>query len=105
MVGLLCAVFSAYVVLLVSRPAFPWPVMLAAALLASAMNALTSVVLVHFAVAACLLLLLIGSARGGLLTEDRAPAEQQEDGEGGRREQAHLKTPGRTIPTGCRRAG
>jgi MFS family permease len=44
---------------------------LAAALLASGMNALTSTVLVHFAVAAALLLLLAAYARNDLMTEEQ----------------------------------
>jgi MFS family permease len=50
---------------------------LAAALLASGMNAVTSTVFVHFAVACGLLLLLVGYARNGLLTEDRQPAAEK----------------------------
>ncbi|MGW1991775.1 MFS transporter [Embleya sp. NPDC001921] len=48
---------------------------LCAALLASGMNAVTSNLTAHFAVACVLLSLLLGFARSGLLTEDR-PAEQ-----------------------------
>ncbi|MEW1865450.1 MFS transporter [Streptomyces sp. NPDC088194] len=55
---------------------------LAAALLASGMNALTSTLIVHFAVAAGLVLLLLGFARGGLLTEDRQAQEKKEKGRG-----------------------
>ncbi|MFJ2957742.1 MFS transporter [Streptomyces sp. NPDC087270] len=55
---------------------------LAAALLASGMNALTSTLIVHFAVAAGLILLLLGFARGGLLTEDRQSQEKKEKGRG-----------------------
>lgn len=55
---------------------------LAAALLASGMNALTSTLIVHFAVAAGLILLLLGFARGGLLTEDRQAQEKTEKGRG-----------------------
>ena len=50
---------------------------LAAALLASGMNAVTSTLVVHFAVAAALLLLLTGYARTGLLTRDQ-PAEAKD---------------------------
>ena len=52
---------------------------LAAALLASGMNAVTSTLIVHFGVAAVLLLLLVGYARTDLLTEDQA-AEKKEKG-------------------------
>lgn len=52
---------------------------LAAALLASGMNAVTSTLIVHFGVAAVLLLLLVGYARTDLLTEDQA-AERKEKG-------------------------
>lgn len=55
---------------------------LAAALLASGMNALTSTLIVHFAVAAGLILLLLGFARGGLLSEDRQSREKKEKGRG-----------------------
>ncbi|SEG16491.1 Predicted arabinose efflux permease, MFS family [Actinacidiphila yanglinensis] len=55
---------------------------LAAALLASGMNALTSTLIAHFAVATVLLLLLVGSARTGLLTEDRRAEEKKEKGRG-----------------------
>ncbi|WP_435137217.1 MFS transporter [Actinacidiphila sp. bgisy144] len=56
---------------------------LVAALLASAMNSLTSTLVVHFAVAAALILLLLGLAREGLLTRDQQPAEKTEPGEQG----------------------
>ena len=52
---------------------------LAAALLASGMNAVTSTLIVHFGVAAVLLLLMVGYARTDLLTEDQA-AERKEKG-------------------------
>ncbi|WP_202237134.1 MFS transporter [Actinacidiphila reveromycinica] len=55
---------------------------LVAALLASAMNALTSTLVVHFAVAAALVLLLLGFARTGLLAQDRQPEEKKEKGGG-----------------------
>lgn len=55
---------------------------LAAALLASGMNALTSTLIVHFAVAAGLILLLLGFARGGLLSEDRQSREKKGKGRG-----------------------
>ncbi|MFJ2650297.1 MFS transporter [Streptomyces sp. NPDC087420] len=51
---------------------------LAAALLASGMNTVTSTVIVHFGVAAVLLLLLAGYARPGLLAQER-PAEEKAD--------------------------
>ncbi len=57
---------------------------LVAALLASAMNSLTSTLVVHFAVAAALILLLLGLARDGLLTRDQQPAEKTEPGEQGK---------------------
>ncbi|MFJ3787389.1 MFS transporter [Kitasatospora sp. NPDC090091] len=47
---------------------------LLAALLASAVNAFTPSLPVHFGVAAALLLLVLGLARPGLLTDDRQPA-------------------------------
>jgi MFS family permease len=57
---------------------------LGAALLASGMNALTSTVAVHFAVAAALLLLLLAGARSGLLADDPAAARRKaEAAEGG----------------------
>ncbi|MFI1095340.1 MFS transporter [Streptomyces sp. NPDC020917] len=55
---------------------------LGAALLASGMNALTSTVAVHFAVAAVLLLLLLGSARSGLLADDLAAAGEKKEAAG-----------------------
>ncbi|WP_329459095.1 MFS transporter [Streptomyces sp. NBC_01497] len=54
---------------------------LGAALLASGMNALTSAVLTHFAVAAVLLLLLVGYARSGLMAEEGAGAADGQDGQ------------------------
>ncbi|WP_327235229.1 MFS transporter [Streptomyces sp. NBC_01317] len=51
---------------------------LAAALLASGMNTVTSTVIVHFGVAAVLLLLLAAYARPGLLAQER-PAEEKAD--------------------------
>ncbi|WP_405593145.1 MFS transporter [Streptomyces sp. NBC_01190] len=77
---------------------------LGAALLASGMNALTSTMAVHFAVAAVILLLLAGYARPGLLREDR-PAEVAEAAEaavsGEVREPGEVrKSRGRwTVPT------
>jgi hypothetical protein len=53
---------------------------LGAALLASGMNALTSTVVVHFAVAAGLLLLLVAAARSGLLADEPAAAPRKEAG-------------------------
>ncbi|MFE3203618.1 MFS transporter [Embleya sp. NPDC059237] len=78
---------------------------LCAALLASGMNALTSTLAAHFAVAAVLLALLIGYARPGLLTEDEAapkaapePAADEPAPAGRRR----LSMPSRiTIWMGC----
>jgi MFS family permease len=61
---------------------------LCAALLASAMNAFTSTLLAHFAVAAVLLLLLIGYARADLLTQDQQPAEEPEKAKKSRRKPA-----------------
>lgn len=52
---------------------------LGAALLASGMNAVTSTVAVHFAVAAVILLLLVGYARPGLLSEDPRPAQAKDE--------------------------
>lgn len=57
---------------------------LAAALLASGMNALTSTLIVHFAVAAGLVLALLAFARTGLLTEDPRSAEKNGEEEKGR---------------------
>ncbi|MGQ4511089.1 MFS transporter [Streptomyces sp. DW26H14] len=51
---------------------------LAAALLASGMNALTSAVVAHFAVAAALLLLLLAYARSGLVAEEGAVAAAEQ---------------------------
>ncbi|MFE5738620.1 MFS transporter [Streptomyces celluloflavus] len=50
---------------------------LCAAVLASAMNTVTSTVAVHFGVAAILILLLVASAGPGLLTEDQPAAEKE----------------------------
>jgi predicted MFS family arabinose efflux permease len=55
---------------------------LAAALLASGMNALTSAVFGHFAVAAVLLLLLVAYARSGLLGREEAEAASPPGGSG-----------------------
>ncbi|MCF3961902.1 MFS transporter, partial [Streptomyces fuscigenes] len=55
---------------------------LAAALLASGVNALSSAVVVHFAVAAALLLLLLAFARSGLVDEEAADGAGARDGEG-----------------------
>ncbi|SEO80007.1 MFS transporter [Actinacidiphila rubida] len=52
---------------------------LAAALLASAMNAVTSTVAVHFAVAAVLLLLVLASSRPGLLVDEVTAPDQPAD--------------------------
>ncbi|MFI6586253.1 MFS transporter [Embleya sp. NPDC050493] len=75
---------------------------LCAALLASGMNALTSNLAAHFAVAAVLLLLLLAYARPGLLTEDRAAAESAEAEESSRSERRGWTLPSRiTIWMGC----
>lgn len=69
---------------------------LSAALLASAMNALTSTVLVHFAVGAALLLLLVAFARTGLLTGEQQTAKQPAaDAEPGDGDSAGAKGRGR----------
>jgi predicted MFS family arabinose efflux permease len=74
---------------------------LAAALLASGMNAVTSTVIAHFGVAAVLLLLLAAYARTGLLTEDR-PAEKTETGTEKEEAKEKAKEKGRgrwTVPS------
>lgn len=63
---------------------------LAAALLASGMNAVTSTVAVHFGVAAVILLLLVAYARPGLLAEDQ-PAQAQEKADEHAREKKRSK--------------
>ncbi|MCL2555163.1 MAG: MFS transporter, partial [Actinomycetia bacterium] len=68
---------------------------LGAALLASGMNALTSTVAVHFAVAAVLLLLLLGSARSGLLADDPAAAEKKNEDEAAGRKRGGWAFPAR----------
>ncbi|WP_411146549.1 MFS transporter [Streptomyces sp. x-80] len=57
---------------------------LCAAVLASAMNAVTSTVAVHFGVAAILVLLLVACAGPGLLTEDQPAAEKEKKNRRGR---------------------
>jgi Na+/melibiose symporter-like transporter len=57
---------------------------LCAAVLASAMNAVTSTVAVHFGVAAVLVLLLVACAGPGLLTEDQPAAEEEKKNRRGR---------------------
>ncbi|MYS82637.1 MFS transporter [Embleya scabrispora] len=68
---------------------------LCAALLASGMNALTSNLATHFAVAAALLLLLLAYARPGLLTADRAAAESAEAEQSSRSDRRGLTLPSR----------
>lgn len=52
---------------------------LAGALLASAVTAVTSTVIVHFAVAAVIVLLLLAYARPGLLTDDPPPSDEPKE--------------------------
>lgn len=75
---------------------------LCAALLASGMNAVTSNLTAHFAVACVLLALLLGFARSGLLTEDRPAEKSTEPEESPERSGRGLTLPSRiTIWMGC----
>ncbi|MFF1380312.1 MFS transporter [Streptomyces sp. NPDC058308] len=73
---------------------------LLAALLASGMNAVTSTVAAHFAVAALLLLLLVAYARTGLLTERQPATDTAEKTEGKAvEEQKGAKKKSWTVPS------
>ncbi|MFJ2775070.1 MFS transporter [Kitasatospora sp. NPDC087315] len=71
---------------------------LLAALLASAVNAFTTTLMVHFAVAAVLLVLLLGLARPGLLTEHQKPGEAADKAEKAeKKERRKLSLPSRVT--------